>query len=239
MRDYHLPEYLLVFQAGVAFYDHKLYIGGEIVLQDKASCFTVAALNPPPGSVILDACSAPGNKTCQAAAYSKSGKVIAVERDKKRCKILRKLLAKHGASSMTEVLNKDFLHLDPEEFAHVNYIILDPTCSGSGCLDNRKQQDKESIQKLANLQCMLLRHAMKFPNVKNIAYSTCSVNEEENEAVVKEALQDSSKFKLAKKSNVLPKWDHHRGLNSQKSMIRVDPEIDLCTGFFVAVLERN
>ena len=44
MIDFHLPEYLLVFPSKTQFYDYPLYIDGSLILQDKASCLTVAAL---------------------------------------------------------------------------------------------------------------------------------------------------------------------------------------------------
>jgi 16S rRNA C967 or C1407 C5-methylase (RsmB/RsmF family) len=36
---------------------------GEVVIQQKASCFPAVALAPPPGATVIDACAAPGNKT--------------------------------------------------------------------------------------------------------------------------------------------------------------------------------
>ena len=44
MIDFHLSEYLLVFPSKTQFYDYPLYIDGSLILQDKASCLTVAAL---------------------------------------------------------------------------------------------------------------------------------------------------------------------------------------------------
>ena len=41
---------------------------GRLVLQDKASCLTAAALAPPPDAIVVDACAAPGNKTTHCAA---------------------------------------------------------------------------------------------------------------------------------------------------------------------------
>ena len=68
VEDYHLKGLLLAFAPGTEFHQNRLYKDGSMVLQDKASCFTVAALNPPKGCRVLDACASPGMKTTQAAA---------------------------------------------------------------------------------------------------------------------------------------------------------------------------
>ena len=57
ITDLHI-ENLLVFAPGTHFYAYHLYLNGSIILQDKASCFPVAALDVQPGCVALDACSA-------------------------------------------------------------------------------------------------------------------------------------------------------------------------------------
>ena len=59
-------------------------------------------------------------------------KVYAVERSTKRCDTLRKIVECAGAGSIVTVINKDFLDLDPSEYDEVEYIVLDPSCSGSG-----------------------------------------------------------------------------------------------------------
>lgn len=46
-------------------------------------------------------------------------------------------------------------------------------------------KNPERLEKLAGLQIKMLSHAMsKFPEVKRIAYCTCSLYEEENEQVL-------------------------------------------------------
>ena len=151
-----------------------------------------------------------------------------------RFKILNQMLKKHCDSSsktQVQVFNEDFLKLKPEDYQDVEYIIADPTCSGSGTT-NVKSTD---LAKLSNLQCMIVKHALKFPAVKKVVYSTCSINVEENENVVQEVLKTMPDFQLVK---ALESWQR-RGLNGLEECIRVDPEIDLCTGFFVAVFERK
>jgi len=235
MIDFHLKDYLLIFPPKTQFYDYPLYLDGSLVLQDKASCLTVAALNPTPGKIILDACAAPGMKTSQALAMVQpEGKVIAIERNAKRFKVLNELLQKHSewSEDAIETKNADFLQLNPEDFPNVEYLIVDPTCSGSGL--SKVEKDPIRLSKLANLQVMILKHALKFPSLKRVAYSTCSIFEEENEAVVEEVLkQHGDQFKLV---NVLPTWER-RTMNDK--CLRVDPDKDLTSGFFVAVFKKK
>jgi 25S rRNA (cytosine2278-C5)-methyltransferase len=58
------------------------YSDGRLILQDKASCFPAVVLAPPahPGSIIIDATAAPGNKTSHLSALmGNQGKVHALD----------------------------------------------------------------------------------------------------------------------------------------------------------------
>ena len=103
------------------------------------------------------------------------------------------------------------------------------------CKAEYGNKDAERLSKLANLQSTILQHAFKFPGLKKLAYSTCSINVEENENVVNDVMKHNQDFKLIK---AMPSWTHRRGLLGQEMCIRVDQNIDLCTGFFVAVFQR-
>lgn len=123
------------------------YKEGKLILQDKASCFPAALLDPGPvGGDIIDACAAPGNKTTHLAAIvasheRKSGhstsyrRIFACERDALRSQTLSKMIKVAGAEHAIHVKPKqDFMKLDPQsrEFANVTCLLLDPSCSGSG-----------------------------------------------------------------------------------------------------------
>ena len=97
----------------------------------------------------------------------------------------------------------------------------------------------ERLQSLAAVQARLLRHALSFPNVKKVAYSTCSTSSEENEEVIAAVLSDEAAAFEAE--TCLPSWQR-RGLDAHergRCFLRADPDLDLCNGFFVAVLKRK
>ena len=202
------------------------------------------ALAPPPGAAVLDACSAPGNKTLHLAALAgESGHVTAVERDKKRYGRLRSNVKKHGGNNVTALL-RDFLQLVPAEYPQITHILVDPSCSGSGMLTENlvtdfKGVDQAKVEQLATLQTTLLTHALSFPGAQRVVYSTCSVYARENEQVVAEVLaQQADTWQLAK---VLPDW-------ARRGDTTVLPEADKCVrclpedgtnGFFLACFVRR
>jgi putative methyltransferase len=57
--DQHVPN-LFIFPPSTDFHSDAFLLEGKIILQDKASCFPAIVLNPPAGSVVIDACAAPG-----------------------------------------------------------------------------------------------------------------------------------------------------------------------------------
>ncbi|KAJ0031998.1 hypothetical protein Pint_13728 [Pistacia integerrima] len=201
---------------------------------------------------VLDACSAPGNKTVHLAALMKGkGKVIACELNKERVKRLEDTVM----LSDIEVLHGDFLNLDPKDppYSEVCAILLDPSCSGSGTAAERLDHllpshaaghasdiiDTERLNKLAAFQKKALAHALSFPAVERVVYSTCSIHQTENEDVVKSVLPlaTSYGFQLA---TPFPQW-HRRGLlvfEGSEHLLRTDLVEDK-EGFFIALFERR
>ncbi|NXE96672.1 NSUN5 methyltransferase, partial [Menura novaehollandiae] len=243
LLDLHLPE-LLVFPPQTDLHDNLLYTSGHIILQDKASCLPAFLLGPAAGSHVIDACAAPGNKTSHLAAILKNkGQIFAFDVDPKRVATMNTLLTRAGVTGC-QLTQQDFLTVDPGDpkYSRVTHILLDPSCSGSGMVTRGPGEEvtpsAERLQALAGFQRRVLSHALSFPALWRLVYSTCSVHREENEDVVRAVLQErGSAFRLV---TAFPSWPC-RGLAAfpgAESCLRASPAETLTQGFFVAVLER-
>ncbi|KAJ5094767.1 hypothetical protein N7456_010628 [Penicillium angulare] len=148
--DPHIPE-LVAVPYGADFTSSAAYKNGEIILQDKASCFPAYLLLGDRGikdaweGQLVDGCAAPGNKTTHMASLlakqemqkTQPKQIISMDASRMRSKTLKKMVAQAGADSMVTVLQgQDFLALDPMDsrFEQVSGLLLDPSCSGSGII---------------------------------------------------------------------------------------------------------
>ncbi|KAI1326028.1 S-adenosyl-L-methionine-dependent methyltransferase [Xylariaceae sp. FL0255] len=142
--DRHIPN-LVALSPGFEITKTQAYVSGDLIIQDKASCFPAYLLDPgiSDGDVI-DSCAAPGNKTTHVTAIVKSNcdgdracthKVYAFEKDRNRARTLNKMVNLAGAQEIAQLsLGQDFLKVDPEAstYRNVGALLLDPSCSGSG-----------------------------------------------------------------------------------------------------------
>ena len=256
---------VLELPSSIHLYNHRLIKQGSVVLQGLSSCMPVHALQPTRSMVLIDACSAPGNKTTQLAAHLAAngspevdvGKIFAFDLDPTRFQRLCKNVRHCGAEGIVQPELKDFLSVNPrddEKYKQVRAILLDPSCSGSGTAHSRgdmllgkaldvseqSETERRRIDILASFQEKCLRHALNFPLVERVVYSTCSIYLRENETVVASVLAEAERlgFKLEK---ALPQWPR-RGFplfDACENLVRVDPSKDKTDGFFLALFTRS
>lgn len=155
-KDVHIPN-LYGIDPSDKITKNELYKQGKIMIQDRASCFPAHILNPSARDVVIDTCSAPGNKTIHAAAHIFNNtqpteiKIHAFERDPERAKTLRKMVEMAGVAKGVKIHVGDFTRLgNPEELKDVTGFIVDPSCSGSGIFC-RQVIDKVNEAKIASV----------------------------------------------------------------------------------------
>lgn len=172
--DREIPQ-LLCFHpsAGRTLIDCPMIEKGELILQDKASCFPAYCLNPLPTDHVIDGCSAPGNKTSHVLAVmhekdaAMKGRVDAFEVHQSRFTLMRKLMklkqidshidCTQGChKSETKTNSSMYLHHasfttcspDSEVGSKVTAVMLDPTCSGTGMRHSIERYYKQERQQM-------------------------------------------------------------------------------------------
>ncbi len=241
----------------------------DIVIQSKSSClpaYILKLLNHPTYNKtniycdVIDTCSAPGNKTLQLSEYFPNSKIFAFEKNPRRFELLNKNVENCNFNSNIITENSDFLTLDPndDKYSNVEIFLADPSCSGSGTSNNISQYSDKlgtecslvlseieddniiRLKDFAKLQIDIIKHCMKFPKVKYISYSTCSVFKTEDEYVCEEILNYNKSFRLVDIFNIDEGFgNYHKGVTSKtEGSLRVCRKCHGEEGFYVAIFEK-
>ena len=166
---------------------------GRVFIQDEASQLVAALVGS--GSRLLDCCAAPGGKTAAMAARNPTAEIIAAELHAHRAELLRQRVPRNNV----QVIQADALSLPTE--GKFDRVLADVPCSGTGTLARNpeiKWQLKASdLVDLHARQVAILRAALgQLSPGGRAVYSTCSLEREENEAVIEEVLRNSPEYHL-------------------------------------------
>jgi 16S rRNA (cytosine967-C5)-methyltransferase len=219
------------------------YREGLISIQDEAS--QLVALLAGHGEKILDCCAAPGSKTSLLAKRNPRARVFASELHPHRARLLRQLVSLPNV----HVVAADARQLP---FASgFDRILADVPCSGTGTLARNPEikwrLKPEDLSDLQSRQFAILKSALgQLADHGRFVYSTCSLEREENEAVVEAALDGAGEFTLVdcrveleqlKRSNEVC-WSDAGSLVAGP-YLRTIPGEHPCDGFFAAIIERR
>lgn len=210
---------------------------GLFQVQDESSMVVAHVLDPKPGEIILDTCSAPGGKTTHIAALMKNyGKIIAMDIYEHKLEKIEQNANRLGIS-IIETKLCDATQIDQVYEKKIDKVLVDAPCSGLGVLrrkaDARWKKTAELLNELPILQKRILHSAAKTVKVGGIlVYSTCTIVEEENQEVVKAFLEENQEFILENTSDFLPQKDR------KDRMIQYLPHVEQVDGFFIARMKR-
>lgn len=215
---------------------HELVDTGELYLQDEASQLVPTLLDLQPGLRVLDLCAAPGSKTTEIADLSlDGGEIIAGDLYEHRLRTIETAARLQGLASIRCVALDATLSL-PFPEALFDRVLVDAPCSGTGTLRHnpeiRWRLSSSDIKDLAQRQQAILANAGRVVKPGGrLIYSTCSVEPEENEAVVQDFLQKNERFRLVDLKAALGK--------TSTGAIRLWPHREGTDGFFICVMERS
>jgi len=224
------------------------YQEGRVSIQDEASQLVALLVGRGETIVdctILDCCAAPGSKTALLARRNPRAKVFASELHPHRARLLQSL----GRLPNVHVVAADARRLPFS--CTFDRILADVPCSGTGTLARNpeikwrlKAEDPHDLQlrQVAILKSALAQLAIG----GRLVYSTCSLEHEENEAVVEAGLDGAAEFKVADCKGELEqlrqsgemRWKDVASLLAGPYLGTI-PGVHPCDGFFAALMERR
>ncbi len=193
---------------GVSVRELPGYAEGEFTVQDLSAMAVASAVEPQPGWRVLDLCAAPGGKTTHLAELMKNrGTVVACDIDRKRLDTVAALCRRLGVTIVEPHL-MDKADPDPPPGPY-HAALVDVPCSNTGVLGRRPEVRWRlrpgEFEDLIRLQTRLLLTAVDRVRPNGVVvYSTCSVEPDENEGVVKAVRRAVKGLKLEAESTAIP-----------------------------------
>ena len=214
---------------------HPLFAEGIVTIQDTASAVCVELLDPQPGAFVLDCCAAPGGKTFYIAERMRNqGTLISCDIYEHKLEKIQAGAQRLGLSIVQPTL-QDAAQFRAEWAGKADSVLCDVPCSGMGIIRKKPEiryKDAQEIQELPTIQKSILENCAQYVKPGGtLVYSTCTILERENQAVVQEFLAQHAEFQAEPIS-------HPVFGTSENGMITLLPSIHNTDGFFIAKLRR-
>jgi 16S rRNA (cytosine967-C5)-methyltransferase len=204
-------------EESAGLFQTQSWLKGEFYIQDPSTLIAVDVLDPQPDESVLDMCAAPGGKTTYIAQKMQNrGRIIAADSSNSRLALVGENCRRLGVN-IVAVLACEGTRLDRclrgEQFDRV---LLDAPCSNTGVMrrrpDLRWRIEEQEITRLLTLQLKLLGKAAEFVKPGGVlAYSTCSLEPEENERVVEQFRKSHQEFAVETTRSTFPPRDRIDG----------------------------
>ncbi|KIX90392.1 16S rRNA methyltransferase [Staphylococcus microti] len=177
----------------------KLFQQGMMSIQDKSSMFVAEMMDLQPGDHVLDCCSAPGGKACHMAEIlSGDGNVLATDIHDHKIGLIQHNIDKLGLTGI-QARQQDATTPFDGQF---DRILVDAPCSGLGVLRHKPEirytMMPETVEQLVQIQLQILENvAQNLKNGGELIYSTCTIEQMENENVIYTFLKAHPEFEFS------------------------------------------
>lgn len=207
---------------------------GRCFVQDEASQIAGLALDPRPGDFIIDVCAAPGGKSMTAAILAGDrANILAMDIHESKLPLIRDA-AKRLSLQNIRVIAHDSAEILEEYRGRADRVICDVPCSGLGVLGKKsdlRNNFEKGLDKLPEIQYNILVSSANYLKPGGmLVYSTCTLNRQENEAVVGRFLDGHPDW--------VPVPFSAGTLRADSGMLTLFPDQHGTDGFFIAKIRK-
>jgi 16S rRNA (cytosine967-C5)-methyltransferase len=227
----------------IALNRHPMFLDGAVEVQDEGSQILGILVEPKRADMVVDFCAGAGGKTLQlGAAMGSHGRLYAYDVSDKRLANLALRLRRSGLSNVhpQRIVGENDTKVKRLR-GKVDRVLVDAPCTGLGTLrrnpDLKSRQTEASLAELNAKQFAILEAASGLVKPGGrLVYGTCSLLEEENEAIVERFLAAHPDFAIVACAEVLARQGI--AIPGCERYLRLLPHVHDTDGFFAAVMQR-
>jgi 16S rRNA (cytosine967-C5)-methyltransferase len=236
-----VPEAILCLKGNLAHSD--AFKKGLLTIQDESSMLVGLALGVNNQQKVLDACAAPGGKSTHIAEkMNGTGEVISLDLHEHKVKLIRenaKRLELSNIQAKTLDSRNVGEHFEKESF---DRILLDAPCTGLGVMrrkpDMKYTKKEEDLFQLQKVQKTLLESVSSLLKKGGIlVYSTCTIDQEENQEVVEAFLQQHPEY--IRDETFIERIPENIRSFVKNSEMQILPQYFNSDGFYIACLRKK
>ncbi len=207
VKESRISENILISKQAHKVLENIAFSEGYYSIQDSSSVLVVELLDPAHDESILDLFAGPGGKaTYMAELMENTGEIIAVDKFPRKTKQIKQALERLQITNV-KIITKDSFRYGPIAPAF-DKVLLDVPCTGWGVFQKKAElrwQMNQDLPKLLKLQENALKTGSAFVKKGGfLIYSTCTLNEEENEQQISRFLKKNKNFKKVPAEKKIP-----------------------------------
>ncbi len=192
------------------------YRDGLFSVQDESSMVMIDDLGPEPDQTVIDVCAAPGGKSFASAEIMENkGLVMGMDIYEKKVALMDERASQLGIR-IFRAARHDARKTDTDLMDKADIVICDVPCSGLGVMRRRPEikyfRKMDDLRSLEETQKIILESSSGYVKKGGrLAYSTCTININENERQVKVFLSSHPEFVIQEEKLFLPGSDDTDG----------------------------